>query len=142
MKGFGIFFLIYLFLEVFTTIEVGSYLGGVGTFFEIVGSAIVGIFILVNFKYSIAESFQKVSRMEIDPKDVVSSSIFSLIGAILLIIPGILSDFIGILMQFKLFSVNFSKLIAKNYTVQKKYNYKKNKEDIIDVEIIESKSSN
>lgn len=143
MGKIGIIFLIYFFLEVFVTIEIGSYLGGVGTFFEIVFSAIIGIFILFYFNTSLKENLNSISRMETTPDKVLSSTIFSLIGAVFLIIPGILSDIIGLLMQFNIIGFIFGKIIAKSIinlnqkrSYQKKYKHKM--EDIIDVEISKS----
>ena len=143
MRKIGIIFLIYFFLEVFVTIEVGSYLGGVGTFFEIIFSAIVGIFILFNFNSSLKENLSAISRMETSPNKVLTSTIFSLIGAIFLIIPGILTDIIGLLMQFNFIALIFGKIIAKSIinlnqkrTYQNRYTHKR--EEIIDVEITKS----
>jgi 2-isopropylmalate synthase/UPF0716 protein FxsA len=75
-------------------------------------------------------------------------NLFSALGAILLIIPGILSDIIGVLMQFGVFTnfiVNYLPIRnSANYRFQKD-NYKNSKnsknEEIIDVEIIDDKSS-
>ncbi len=143
MGKIGIIFLIYFFLEVFVTIEVGSYLGGIGTFFEIIFSAIIGIFILFNFNSSLKENLTSLSKMQNSPDKVLSSTIFSLIGAIFLIIPGILTDVIGLLMQFDFIALIFGKIITKSIinlnnkrSYQKKYKHKR--EDIIDVEITKS----
>lgn len=148
MGKIGVIFLIYFFLEVLTTIEIGSYLGGVGTFLEIVFSALFGIFLLFNFNSSLKENLDSISRMENSPDRVLTSTIFSLIGAILLIIPGILSDIIGVLMQFNIIALIFGKIIAKSIinlnqkrSYHNEYKYKRNKtktEDIIDVKISES----
>ena len=143
MGKIGIIFLIYFFLEVLTTIEVGSYLGGIGTFFEIIFSAILGVFILFNFNSSLKDNLSSISRMETTPDKVLTSTIFSLIGAIFLIIPGILTDAIGLLMQFNIIATIFGKIIAKsiiNLNQKRSYQnkYKHKREDIIDVEITKS----
>lgn len=143
MGKIGIIFLIYFFLEVLTTIEVGSYLGGIGTFFEIIFSAILGVFILFNFNSSLKDNLSSISRMETTPDKVLTSTIFSLIGAIFLIIPGILTDGIGLLMQFNIIATIFGKIIAKsiiNLNQKRSYQnkYKHKREDIIDVEITKS----
>lgn len=141
MSKIGLVFLIYFFLEVVITIEVGSKLGGFGTFIEMVVSFFIGLFILFNFKYSIKSSLISLATMQIDSKEFVAMNLFSLLGAILLIIPGILSDIIGILMQFGIFGSFVSNFllgigIDKFEKVKKKNN--KN-EEIIDVEIIDNK---
>jgi UPF0716 family protein affecting phage T7 exclusion len=61
-----------------------------------------------------------------------------LVGAILLIIPGFFSDILGVLLQFSFFGTLFATKVLnlKNRNVNNKY--KKDKDDAIDVEIIDS----
>jgi len=146
-------FLIYFFLEVLITIEVGSILGGLNTFLEIVISFFIGIFILVNFKHSIKAKIMELATMQIDSKEFISSNILSLVGAIFLILPGVLSDTIGILMQFSLFSGVFVAIASSRFSKIKRSNYnnynnnsgfsnkkfKNDDKEIIDVEIIDTK---
>jgi 2-isopropylmalate synthase/UPF0716 protein FxsA len=143
-----VYILLYFFFEVVITIEVGSYLGGLGTFMEIVGTFLLGIFIIKNFKYSIADSLNSLKSGKITQEEFVSSKIFSIIGAMLLVLPGILSDFIGILLQIEPLAVIFASKLKfgnKSCNVNSSYSYTytstthhtKRDDDIIDVEVIE-----
>lgn len=140
----GWLFLFYFFLEVVVTIEVGSYLGGIGVFLEIVGSFFVAIFILKNFQYGILSSISALREGNINQEQFVSMNIFSLIGAFLLMFPGILCDIIGLLMQLNFVGMILASKVkfkgnikTNNYTYEYK-NYDTNN-DIIDVEVIEKK---
>ncbi len=134
-----IYFLIYLFFEVLIFVNISSAIGGLATFFEIILSAIFGIVILMNFKSTLSENLRAVSYNCIDLKQFQSLNLFTIFGAILLILPGFLTDLVGILLQFSVFTT----MLVNRYNVKSgkcKTNYKKNSRekdiDVIDVEII------
>ena len=134
-----IYFIVYLFLEVLISVNISSSIGGLMTFFEILLTAFIGIAILVNFKETLRQNLTAVSYNCIDLQQFQSLNLFTLIGAILLIIPGFLTDIMGILMQFSVFTT----MIVNRYHVKSgscKTNFEQkniNKDsDVIDVEII------
>jgi len=135
------YFLLYLFLEVLVSVSISSEIGGFATFFEILLSAFIGISILVNFRATLMENIRAVSLNAIDLEEFQRLNIFTLIGAILLILPGFLTDIIGALLQFSV----FTRMMVNHYGVKfnknckSSYNEKINKQkdsDVIDVEII------
>jgi len=128
-----IYFLLYLFIETVVSVNIASRLGGVLTFIEIIVSAIIGFYILMNFQYKANEYLFAVAKKEISLEEFENLSLYTLIGAILLIIPGFFTDILGILFQFKAFATFF----AKKFLHLKKKPPKKGDEDVIDVEIIE-----
>ena len=139
-----IYFVVYLFLEVLISVNISSVIGGFATFIEIILSAGFGISILVNFKESLRENLTAVSYNCIDLEQFQKLNLFTLFGAILLIIPGFMTDIIGMLLQF---SVLTTMLVNKYNVYNKKCDipssgYTQTKEkyikesDVIDVEII------
>jgi 2-isopropylmalate synthase/UPF0716 protein FxsA len=114
-----IYFIIYLFLEVLISVNISASIGGLATFFEIVLSAFIGISILMNFRTTLLHNITAVSYHAIDLKEFQKLNLFTIIGAILLIIPGFLTDIIGILMQFSV----FTSMLVNRYNV-KSENYK------------------
>ncbi len=132
-----LYFLIYLFLEVLVSTEISSYIGGLATFFEIIGSAMIGIAILMNFRTTFMQNLQAVSMQRIDLKEFQKLNLFTIIGAIFLILPGFLTDIIGILLQFSVITsmfVNQYNVKSTNYKTQD--DFKKKDDDVIDVEVI------
>ncbi|MEN4052278.1 MULTISPECIES: FxsA family protein [Sulfurimonas] len=137
-----IYFIIYLFLEVLVSVNISSAIGGLATFFEILFTAFIGISILVNFRNTLVENMTAVSYNCIDLEQFQRLNLFTLFGAILLIIPGFLTDIVGILLQFSA----FTSMIVNRYNVKsnrcntsfedENINIKKDS-DVIDVEIIE-----
>ncbi len=143
-----IYFLIYLFLEVLLSTQISASIGGLNTFFEILASAFFGMVILANFKSTLVENLQSAASGKIDIGQFQKLNIFTLLGAILLIVPGFLTDILGIIMQFSVFtsmfvnrfsaqSHNQSTYNSSNINFEKPNNQKtKEDEDVIDVEII------
>ena len=150
-----LYFLIYLFLEVMISSTIASSIGGLLTFFEILLSAIIGMIILKNFKYSLSENIQKARTGQITQEEFVKINVAKAIGAFLLIIPGFFTDIIGILLQLGMFVSLFSKIFEfkkrnnnTTYSTNFEYtqtNYKHNNtrrdDEIIDIEIIDSNNT-
>ncbi len=156
-----IYFFIYLFLEVMISSSIAGSVGGLYTFLSIIFTAIIGISILKNFKYSLMENIQKARSGQITQEEFIKTNVGRAIGALLLIIPGFFTDTIGILLQFGLLVSLFSKIFtfkkpngssqypnnfhyqetSFNSTKFNNTNYKGEKDEIIDVEIIDDPKS-
>ena len=150
------YFLIYLFLEVMISSSIASSIGGLLTFVEILFSAIIGMIILKNFKYSLGENIQKARSGQITQEEFVKTNVAKAIGAFLLIIPGFFTDIIGIILQFGLFVSLFSKIFkfkkpssnnteystSFEYTqTDHKQNSRRRDDEISDVEIIDDNNT-
>ena len=130
-------FLGYLFFEILFSYEFARIFTPFGLFLEVLISAGVGVYIIKNLHLSLASDMQKVLRREISEEEFITSGFFKLIGAFLLIIPGVFSDIIGILFLMEPFARWVAKKIFPPQNVYK-YHYKdSNNDEIIDVEIVE-----
>ena len=139
-----IYFVVYLFLEVLISVNISSAIGGLATFFEIILSAFFGISILINFRKSLLENMNAVSYSCIDLEQFQRLNLFTILGGILLIVPGFLTDIFGILMQFSALTT----MAVNRYHIKSgkcKTNYKQNNikkdSDVIDVEVISDNTS-
>ncbi len=132
-----IYFVIYLFAEVLLTVEIASRIGGLATFFEIVGSAFAGLFVLMNFRHALSENLDALRTRQIDPQGFSNRNIKGLLGAFLLILPGFLCDTIGILMLLSLLGSLLINRFTRKYEppTQSKDDY------VIDAEIVEHTTS-
>ena len=134
-----IYFLIYLFLEVIISVNISSAIGGLATFLEILASAFLGIVLLVNFRDTFINNIRAVSLNCLSLEEFQRLNLFTVIGAILLILPGFFTDIIGLLMQFSVITTT----IVNRYGVQSKkcsqdqFYGREEDEDIIEAEIIE-----
>ncbi len=125
-----LYFILYLFIETFVSVQIASAIGPFWTFVEIIVTAFYGIWILSNMHIHLAATMQALQRGEITVEEFEKMNLATVIGAILLIIPGFFTDIVGMLLQFGV----FSKFIAKKLF---KLKSKKERDDVIDVEIIE-----
>ena len=133
-----------MFLEVMISTSIASSLGGLLTFVSIILTAMIGISILVNFRKTLVENMTAVSYNCIDLEQFQKLNLFTLFGAILLIIPGFLTDIFGIIMQFSVFTsmlVNRYHVKSDNCKSSYEENHIKKDPNVIDVEIISDKSS-
>ncbi|SMC09801.1 FxsA family protein [Nitratiruptor tergarcus] len=127
-----LYFLLYLFIETFVSVQIASAIGPFWTFVEIVTSAVYGFWIIRNMHIQMMATMQALANGEITMEEFESMNLSMLVGAILLIIPGFFTDIIGILMQFGVFSTFIAKKILKL-----KSRKKREDDNVIDVEIIE-----
>ncbi|MEA2051097.1 MAG: FxsA family protein [Campylobacterota bacterium] len=157
-----IYFLIYLFLEVMISSSIATNIGGLNTFFEIIVSAIIGIYLLKNFKFSLMESINEARSGNITQEEFIKTNVAKAFGAVLLIVPGFFTDFLGIALQFGLFTIFLTKIFkfkknTKNtnseysshqnthfeykHTNFNNTQYKGKDDEIIDVEVIDDSKS-
>ena len=110
-------------LEIYLLIKIGSQIGAITTILLIFTTAIIGIYYA---KYeglnTLRSGFSQLSRNETPAYEVISGAAIAF-AAILLIIPGFLTDLLGFLLIFPL----TRKIIFGNLT--KKFKNKENKKN-------------
>ncbi len=116
------------------TSNISSEIGGLLTFLEIIFSAGVGFFLLINFRYTVTQSMAMLMSGEMGIEEFQKLSLFTLIGAILLIIPGFFSDILGAALQFSFIGTFIAKKVLK---LKSKKMKRKDDDDAIDVEVID-----
>ena len=139
------YFLVYLLIEVLVSVNISSQIGAFATFLEIVFSAIVGFMLLGNFRNTLAESLKAMQNRTISIQEFQKLNAFTLLGALLLIVPGFLSDIVGLFLQFSFFATMFARKILHvkdNIDIDDIQNKNNTKEDneIIDVEVIDDRT--
>lgn len=132
------YFIVYLFLEVMISTNISSAIGGFATFIEIILSAVLGFVLIANFRVTFVQSLQALSNRTISLEEFQKLNAWTILGAILLILPGFLTDIIGILLQFSFFATLFAGKVLHVKHFSRETHFKKGREDeIIDVEIID-----
>lgn len=130
---------IYLFLEVLITYQIIDSIGVLGFVLEIIFSAFIGFFILMNYRYFLNEAMLRFRERQISYEAFVGSNVFRILGAILLILPGGLTDILGVLMQFSALGFLLFKPFMKTPPLDSTHSTNApQKGEIIDVEIIEN----
>lgn len=141
-----IYFLLYIFLEIMVSVQIASFIGPLLTFAEVVGSAIVGIVLLANFRMAFSQNIIALMQQQMSLDDFEKQNVAMLLGAILLVVPGFLTDIIGLFLQFGAFGNLFARRMfhLKPRSPKGRYDndqFNQGEESVIDVEIIEHSDS-
>jgi len=138
-----IFIFAYFLLELFFSLQVGARIGFLWSVIWIVTTFIIGMGLIQNAHTTIKMNMQSLSVGKLDMKAFHDSATSYFLGAILLIVPGVFSDILGVIALLYTFYLQFGGTIpsSKNKTNINNLN-KQGDDDVIDVEIIESSSHN
>ena len=124
-------------IEIYLLIKIGSQIGAITTIFLIFTTAIIGIYYA---KYeglnTLKSGFVQLSKNQSPTYEVISGAAIAF-AALLLIIPGFLTDIIGFLLIFPLSRKFVFRILSKKF--KKKENFKK---DYIDAEFEDIEDEN
>jgi UPF0716 family protein affecting phage T7 exclusion len=126
-----IYFLLYLFVEIYVSVKIASAIGPFWTFVEVVATAAYGVWVLANMHIQMQATMRALMMGEISVEEFERMQLGMVVGAILLIIPGFFTDILGILLHFGA----IGRFIAKKIFRLK--SRLREDDDVIDVEIIE-----
>lgn len=128
----------YLFLELYFSLSVGEDIGFLWSVIWIVTTFFIGMGLLKNAHITLMKNMQSVSLGKLNAQSFHDASLSYFVGAMLLIIPGVFSDFLGVM---ALLYTMFLQLGGTIPFIKNKNNIKKSNQqgetDVIDVEIIE-----
>jgi len=138
-----IYIIPFLLLELFLSLKVGESIGFGWSVIWIVSSFLIGMGLIQNGATSMKKSMEGLSSGKLDMKSFHDSATSYFLGAILLIIPGVFTDILGVIALLYTFYLQLGGTIrnSKHKTNINNMN-KQGDNDVIDVEIIESSSSN
>ena len=124
----------FFLLELYLSLKTGETIGFFWSVIWIISSAVIGMILLQNSPHAIMGQMQSVQRGKLNLKKFQDASMAYFIGSILLIIPGVFSDFLGVVALAYTLYLHFVAKITPEQT-----NFKTNQGDdnVIDVEIID-----
>ncbi|MEA3491628.1 MAG: FxsA family protein [Campylobacterota bacterium] len=128
----------FLLAELILSLKVVESIGALWSVIWIIGTIFIGTLLLKNSQYAIMGNLNAVSRGKLNLQNFQNASMAYLLGAILLIIPGILSDTIGL---FALCYTVYLQFVAKVTPEKPNFN-QKGDDDVIDVEVIDEYDRN
>jgi len=121
-------------LELYLSLYVGEHIGFWWSAIWIVVSMILGIRLLQYTPYTLMGNISHVSMGKLSLEEFQNASTSYLVGAILLIIPGVFTDVLGV---FALCYTMYLHFVAKITPEETKFNKNKGDDNVIDVEIID-----
>ena len=110
-------------IEIYLLIKIGYQIGALNTIYLILFTAIVGIFYARYEGFNTLKSAIRQLKNDQTPVYEIISGAVLAFAAFLLILPGFVTDLIGLLIIFPLTRKLFFKPIAKNYPNKKKKLY-------------------
>ena len=108
MKNFFLAFVAIVFAEIATLIVVGKWIGVFPTLLFIMLTSVLGVYLVKKLGTKSLQTIQNSIAQGQPPGIALIEAFMMFVGAVLLIIPGFLSDIIG-LMMFTSFTRNFFK---------------------------------
>ncbi len=124
----------FFLLELYLSLKMGETIGFLWSAIWIVATIFIGTILLQNSPNAIMSQMQSVQKGKLNLKKFQDASMSYFIGSILLIVPGVLSDFVGVI---ALAYTVYLQFIAKITPEQTNTYTKKGDNDVIDVEIID-----
>ena len=129
-------------IEIYLMIKVGGTIGAFNTIFLIFFTAIAGIyFAKLEGLNTIRSGFNQLIKNEIPIYEIISGAALAF-AAILLIIPGFLTDLVGFLLIIPITRKFFIKSLTSKFHKKSNEDIKKSNEDIIEGNIVEDKQDN
>ncbi len=123
-------------IEIYVMIKIGHQIGALNTIIMIFLTAIIGIyFVKIQGVNTVRSGLINLYQNKMPIYEIVSGASLA-IAAILLIIPGFITDIFGFILLFPI----TRKILAKKLIKKQEFKYKKNEEEILDGEIIEDKT--
>ena len=135
MNSFFLLFIFFPILEIFLMIKIGAKIGALNTIALIFLTAIVGVyFARLQGLQTLKSGMISLYQNKVPVKELLSGASIA-ISALLLIIPGFFTDFIGFLLL-----IPFTRKIIFNIALKNKKEVNaKNKNETIDGEIVDKK---
>ena len=102
MRYLFFFFILLPFVEIYTLIVVGNYIGAFNAILLIILTGIIGLYLLRN------QGIRSLINLRSNPKgfdptaDNILKTLFTPIGGFLMLIPGFITDFLGLLILLPL----------------------------------------
>ena len=128
MKLPGYILILLPIIELIIFIEVGSYIGSLYVILSIIFTVFLGYYLIKQKLRSISLGMLNFNNIH-DVYAQYTTSIYSFLGGLLLIIPGYLTDLIGLLVFLPFFRPQLSHYFESRYKTK---NSKTNKKNIID----------
>jgi len=124
----------FFLLELYLSLKTGESIGFFWSVIWIVSSAVLGMILLQNSPHAIMGQMQAVQRGKLNLKKFQDASMAYFIGSILLIVPGVLSDLMGVAALAYTLYLQF---VAKITPEQSNFKTNQGDDNVIDVEIID-----
>jgi UPF0716 family protein affecting phage T7 exclusion len=127
----------YLFLEIYVSLKMLEIIGAFWATIWTIGTMMIGSLLLKNSPYAVLGNMHAMYSGKLDARRFQDATTSYLLGALLLILPGVLSDFLGVLALLYTVYLQFIARITPEQTNPNDFYSHKGENDVIDVEIVD-----
>ena len=127
----------YLFMEIYISLDMLERIGALWATIWTIGTIIIGSGLLKNSPYTIMGNMYSLHTGKLDMRKFQDATTSYLVGSLLLIFPGVLSDIIGVLALLYTVYLQFVAKITPEQPNRYTHTTTKGDNDVIDVEIID-----
>ena len=128
----------FFLLELYLSLHTGEEIGFFWSVIWIMVTGIIGVILLQNSPHAIMGQMQSVQKGKLNLKKFQDASMAYFVGSILLIIPGVLSDFMGVFaLSYTLYLQFIAKITPEQHNFKTNHHTNKGDDNVIDVEIID-----
>ena len=140
MRYFLLFLLIFPFIEIYALIVLGAYIGAFNAVSWIILSGIIGVYLLRNQGIKTLLEI-RTQKQSFEPSaDNFLKTLFTPIGGFFLLVPGFITDFLGILILLPLTRIFILGLIFNSISpIYRRGTSQENKDDWIEGEFKKDK---
>ncbi|MDG6774886.1 FxsA family protein [Thiomicrorhabdus sp. ZW0627] len=138
LKVFLLFFVLVPLAELYILIQVGSVIGALPTVLLTVATAVMGVMLMRSQGASILQKTQvSLAKGEV-PQSAMMEGAFIFLGGLLLLVPGLMSDALGLLFLIPWVRKALIRQTLKGYKVRGHYQYRNSEGDYFEGEWTES----
>jgi|TARA_B100000767_G_C19746341_1_gene528709 UPF0716 protein FxsA len=120
-------------VEIFLLIKIGSFIGGLNTIFLIFLTAVIGVYFAKKESLNTLKSgFNNIYQNKLPIYEIISGASIA-VAAVLLIVPGFVTDLMGFILIFPL----TRKILIKFWLGKKDSIYDKQDNNTVDAEIVD-----
>lgn len=130
----------YFFIELYFSLKTGEQIGFMWSVIWIFATFMIGVAILKNSSMTMMSHMNSMRDGKLSLTRFRNASIAHFSGAVMLIIPGVFSDILGVLALVYALTLKGLALIAPKK--ENNFNTRKGDEDVIDAEIIDERDLN
>ncbi len=127
----------YLFLEIYFSLKMLEIIGAFWATVWTIATIVIGSLLLKNSPYAVLGNMYSLHRGKLDVRKFQDATTSYLVGALLLIFPGVLSDFLGVIALLYTVYLQLIATITPEQEHPNDFYTHKGEDDVIDVEIVD-----
>ncbi|MDG6779060.1 FxsA family protein [Thiomicrorhabdus sp. zzn3] len=134
MKVFLLFFILIPLLELYLLIQVGGVIGALPTVLLTVATAVIGVWLMRSQGVKVLQDAQLAMTQGEAPQTAMMEGVFIFLGGVLLLVPGLMTDALGLLFLIPWVRQTMIRQSLKGLQMRGHYRYQNSRGDYFEGE--------